>query len=85
MLDPGVCALLEEQVQRRALLAVGNLAFCLENRRQLIASESLRELLLRLSGGPDGRICKAAGRVLAILGMQNMHHLMMSCCVVAHH
>ncbi|KAF8391516.1 hypothetical protein HHK36_023821 [Tetracentron sinense] len=56
------------EVQRLALLAVGNLAFCLENRRTLVTSESLRELLLRLTVAPEPRVNKAAARVLAILG-----------------
>jgi hypothetical protein len=55
-------------VQRHALLTVGNLAFCWENRRSLLASESLRDLLLRLSAGSDAGVCKAAIRALAILG-----------------
>lgn len=57
------------QVQRLALLAVGNLAFCLENRRTLVASESLRELLLRMTVAPEPRVSKAAARALAILGL----------------
>jgi hypothetical protein len=60
----------DDQVQRHALLTVGNLAFCWENRRSLLASESLRDLLLRLSAGSDAGVCKAAIRALAILGKQ---------------
>ncbi|CAA6658248.1 unnamed protein product [Spirodela intermedia] len=56
------------KVQKMALLAVGNLAFCLENRRILSASESLRELLLRLTVVPEPRVNKTAARALAILG-----------------
>ncbi|GER52967.1 Ca2+-independent phospholipase A2 [Striga asiatica] len=55
-------------VQRSALCAVGNFAFCLENRRALVTSESLRELLLRLTTASEPRVCKAAARALAILG-----------------
>ena len=51
------------------MLAVGNLAFCLENRRILVTSESLRELLLRLTVAPEPRVNKAAARALAILGL----------------
>ncbi|KOM33823.1 hypothetical protein LR48_Vigan01g337900 [Vigna angularis] len=57
-----------EEVQRLALLAVGSLAFCLENRRILVTSESLRELLLRLTVATEPRVYKAAARALAILG-----------------
>jgi hypothetical protein len=63
-----LCAHKEMKVQQLALLAVGNLAFCWENRRTLVASESLRELLIRLSAGPTSCISKAATRALAILG-----------------
>jgi len=55
-------------VQRLALFAVGNLAFCLENRRILVTSESLRELLLRLTVASEAQVSKAAARALAILG-----------------
>lgn len=55
-------------MQRLALFAIGNLAFCLENRRTLVTSESLRELLLRQTVASDARVCKAAARALAILG-----------------
>lgn len=58
-----------EQVQRLALLAVGNLGFCLDNRKILVTSESLRELLLRLTVAPEPRVNKAAARALAILGV----------------
>lgn len=57
------------QVQRSALLTVGNLAFCLDNRRILVTSEKLRELLLRLTVAPNPRVNKAAARALAILGL----------------
>lgn len=63
-----LCAHKNTEVQRLALLAVGNLAFCLENRRTLVASESLRELLLRMTVAPEPRVSKAAARALAILG-----------------
>lgn len=56
-------------MQRLALLAVGNLAFCYENRRLLVTSESLRELLLRFTVAAEPRVNKAAARALAILGM----------------
>jgi hypothetical protein len=56
------------QVQRHALLTVGNLAFCWENRRTLVASESLRDLLLRQATGTNSTVCKAAARALAVLG-----------------
>ncbi|CAH1448316.1 unnamed protein product [Lactuca virosa] len=63
-----LCAHKDPEVQRLALIAVGNLAFCLENRRNLVASESLRDLLLRLTLSSERRVSKAAARVLAILG-----------------
>ncbi|XP_027922145.1 phospholipase A I isoform X2 [Vigna unguiculata] len=63
-----LCAHKDPEVQRLALLAVGNLAFCLENRRILVTSESLRELLLRLTVATEPRVYKAAARALAILG-----------------
>ncbi|KAK8470847.1 hypothetical protein PHAVU_003G077100 [Phaseolus vulgaris] len=63
-----LCAHKDPEVQRLALLAVGNLAFCLENRRILVTSESLRELLLRLTVATEPRVCKSAARALAILG-----------------
>ncbi|CAJ1941306.1 unnamed protein product [Sphenostylis stenocarpa] len=63
-----LCAHNDPEVQRLALLGVGNLAFCLENRRILVTSESLRELLLRLTVATEPRVCKAAARALAILG-----------------
>ncbi|OAY70487.1 Phospholipase A I [Ananas comosus] len=56
------------KVQRLSLFAVGNLAFCLENRCTLTQSESLRELLLRLTVTSEPRVNKAAARALAILG-----------------
>ncbi|KAH1116229.1 hypothetical protein GLYMA_17G015200v4 [Glycine max] len=63
-----LCAHKDPEVQRLALLAVGNLAFSLENRRILVSSESLRELLLRLAVATEPRVYKAAARALAILG-----------------
>lgn len=63
-----LCAHINPEVQRLALLAVGNLAFCWENRRILVTSESLRELLLRLTVASEPRVNKAAARALAILG-----------------
>ncbi|KAL5715418.1 Phospholipase A I [Ranunculus cassubicifolius] len=63
-----LCAHKNTEVQRLALLSVGNLAFCLENRRVLVTSESLRELLLHLMVAPEPRVNKAAARALAILG-----------------
>nr|XP_043620589.1 phospholipase A I [Erigeron canadensis] len=63
-----LCAHKDPEVQRLALIAVGNLAFCIENRRILVASESLRDLLLRLTVSSEQRVSKAAARVLAILG-----------------
>jgi hypothetical protein len=59
---------MDMQVQRHALLTVGNLAFCWENRRTLVASESLRDLLLRQATGTNSTVCKAAARALAVLG-----------------
>ncbi|KAL6567481.1 Phospholipase A I [Orobanche gracilis] len=63
-----LCAHKDPEVQSFALFAVGNFAFCLENRRALVTSESLRELLLRLTAASESRVCKAAARALAILG-----------------
>ncbi|GKV16049.1 hypothetical protein SLEP1_g26757 [Rubroshorea leprosula] len=63
-----LCAHKSPEVQRLALLAVGNLAFCLENRRIMVTSESLRELLMRLTVAPEQGVSKAAARALAILG-----------------
>ncbi|KAF5177670.1 Phospholipase a i [Thalictrum thalictroides] len=63
-----LCAHKNTEVQRLALLCVGNMAFCLENRRILVTSESLRELLLHLMVSPEPRVNKAAARALAILG-----------------
>ncbi|GMJ08288.1 hypothetical protein like AT1G61850 [Hibiscus trionum] len=75
MLTTGVMRSLEKlfahknpEVQRLALLAVGNLAFCRENRHILVTSNSLRELLMRLSATSEPRVNKAAARALAILG-----------------
>eukprot|EP00897_Mesotaenium_endlicherianum_P003568 jgi/Mesen1/3239/ME000187S02402 len=66
-------------VQRQALLALGNLAFCPKNRRALLATDGLRDLLLRIASYPHTHphalkvpdqlsAHKAAARVLAILG-----------------
>ncbi|XP_076923033.1 phospholipase A I-like [Bidens hawaiensis] len=63
-----LCAHKDPEVQRLALLAVGDVAFCLENRRVLVTSESLRDLLLRLTLSSKQRVSKAAARALAILG-----------------
>ncbi|XP_044461898.1 phospholipase A I-like isoform X2 [Mangifera indica] len=63
-----LCAHKNPEVQRLALLAVGNLAFCLENRRILVTSESLQDLLLRLTVEPEPHVNRAAARALAILG-----------------
>lgn len=63
-----LCAHKNIEVQRLSLFAVGNFAFCLENRRTLVQSESLRELLLRLTVSPEPRVNRAAARALAILG-----------------
>ncbi|KAJ6999540.1 hypothetical protein NC653_010297 [Populus alba x Populus x berolinensis] len=57
-----------DTVQRLALLAVGNLAFCLENRCLLVTSESLQDLLLHMTVSSEPRVNKAAARALAILG-----------------
>ncbi|KAK6917317.1 Patatin-like phospholipase domain [Dillenia turbinata] len=61
-------AFASDSVQRLALLSVGNLAFCLENRLTLVTSESLRELLLRLTIASNPHVNKAAARAFAILG-----------------
>ncbi|KAG8634374.1 hypothetical protein MANES_17G037100v8 [Manihot esculenta] len=63
-----LCAHKNPEVQRLALFAVGNLAFCLENRCILVTSESLQDLLLRLTVISEPRVTKAAARALAILG-----------------
>ncbi|KAE8728824.1 Phospholipase A I [Hibiscus syriacus] len=63
-----LCSHRNPEVQRLSLLAVGNLAFCLENRRILVTSASLKELLMRLTVTPEPRVNKAAARTLAILG-----------------
>ncbi|KAG6691553.1 hypothetical protein I3842_10G068800 [Carya illinoinensis] len=63
-----LCANKNPEIQRLALLAVGNLAFCLENRHILVTSESLLELLLHLTVAPEPSVNKAAARALAILG-----------------
>ncbi|WCJ20245.1 Phospholipase A I [Euphorbia peplus] len=63
-----LCAHRNPEVQRLALVVVGNLAFFLENRRILVTSESLRDLLLRLTVTSEPRVNKAAARALAILG-----------------
>ncbi|XP_076931698.1 phospholipase A I-like [Bidens hawaiensis] len=63
-----LCVHNDPEVQRSALLAIGNLAFCLENRKILVASESLRDLLLQRTVASELRVRKAAARALAILG-----------------
>ncbi|KAL8136805.1 hypothetical protein V2J09_002806 [Rumex salicifolius] len=63
-----LCAHKNPEVQRLALLSIGNLAFCVENRQTLVTSESLRELLMRFTSTPEPRVNKAAARALAILG-----------------
>ncbi|KAK8629729.1 hypothetical protein V6N13_078558 [Hibiscus sabdariffa] len=75
MLTTGVMRSLEKlfdhgnpEVQRLALLAVGNLAFCRENRHILVTSKSLRRRLVCLTDTPEPRVSKAAARALAILG-----------------
>ncbi|GJN11593.1 hypothetical protein PR202_ga29794 [Eleusine coracana subsp. coracana] len=50
------------------LIKFGNLAFCLETRRTLMHSDSLRDLLIRLTVSQEHRVSKAAARALAILG-----------------
>ncbi|KAL3519481.1 hypothetical protein ACH5RR_017630 [Cinchona calisaya] len=60
-----LCADGNTEVQRLALLAAGNLAFCLDNRHTLVTSKSLRNLLARES---EPSVNKAAARALAILG-----------------
>ncbi|KAL9255083.1 Phospholipase A I-like protein [Drosera capensis] len=63
-----LCANRNPEVQRSALLAIGNLAFCYDNRRTLVTSETLREFLMRLTSTAEPRVNKAATRALAILG-----------------
>lgn len=65
------------------MLAVGNLAFCFENRRLLVTSESLRELLLRLTVAPEPRVSKAAARALAILGLSARSNLFLSFPIIS--
>ncbi|KAL0353241.1 UNVERIFIED_CONTAM: Phospholipase A I [Sesamum angustifolium] len=61
--------MLTKDVQRLALFAVGNFAFLFwKTVGTLVTSESLRELLLRLTAATESRVCKAATRALAILG-----------------
>ncbi|ONM24111.1 Phospholipase A I [Zea mays] len=57
-----------QKVQRLSLFAIGNLAFCLETRRILMHSESMCDLLIRLTISQECRVSKAAARALAILG-----------------
>ncbi|CAN1196966.1 Phospholipase A I [Linum perenne] len=66
--NPEACFSFYVMLQKCALFVVGNLAFCLENRRILVTSESLRDLLLRLTVNSEPRVNKAAARALAILG-----------------
>ncbi|KAI5081182.1 hypothetical protein GOP47_0004365 [Adiantum capillus-veneris] len=63
-----LCAHKKPEVQHYALLAVGNLAFCRENRSRLASSGSLREMLLHLSAVSTLLVSKAAVRALAIFG-----------------
>ncbi|KAH9606687.1 hypothetical protein KSS87_014896, partial [Heliosperma pusillum] len=63
-----LCGHKNPEVQKLALTAVGNLAFCLKNRQKLVTSESLRELLMRLTLTVEPQVNKAAARALAILG-----------------
>ncbi|XAR53777.1 Phospholipase A(1) [Bertholletia excelsa] len=63
-----LCAHDKPEVQKCALLAVGNLAFCSENRHILVTSESMQELLLQLTVASDQCVSKAAARALAIFG-----------------
>ncbi|KAH7298485.1 hypothetical protein KP509_25G046000 [Ceratopteris richardii] len=63
-----LCAHKKPEVQQHALLAVGNLAFCRDNRIRLAASNSLREMLLRFSAASNTSVSKAAVRALAIFG-----------------
>lgn len=63
-----LCGHKSPEVQKLALFAVGNLAFCPENRRIMVTSESLRELLMRLTAASELCVSKAAARALAILG-----------------
>ncbi|KAI4312011.1 hypothetical protein MLD38_036870 [Melastoma candidum] len=63
-----LCAHKNPAVQRLALMAIGNLGFSLDNRKILVASESLRELLMQLTASPEPHVNKAAARALAILG-----------------
>lgn len=67
-------------MQRLALLAVGNLAFCRANRHTLVTSESLRDLLLNLTVAAEPRVNKAAARAWAILGLsQNILPRLLEC------
>ncbi|KAE8685822.1 Phospholipase A I [Hibiscus syriacus] len=75
MLTPDVLRSLEKlfihknpEVQRLALVALGNLGFCRENRHILVTSKRLRELLICRTATPEPRVNKAAARALAILG-----------------
>ncbi|ONM24096.1 Phospholipase A I [Zea mays] len=63
-----LCAHKNSEVQRLSLFAIGNLAFCLETRRILMHSESMCDLLIRLTISQECRVSKAAARALAILG-----------------
>ncbi|XVF87704.1 hypothetical protein PTKIN_Ptkin18bG0141900 [Pterospermum kingtungense] len=63
-----LCTHKNPEVQRLALLSVGNLAFCLQNRRVLVTDESLKELLMSQTSTPEPLVNKAAARALAILG-----------------
>ncbi|MCO5598027.1 hypothetical protein L7F22_052116 [Adiantum nelumboides] len=63
-----LCAHKKPEVQQYALQAVGNLAFCRENRSRLAVSGSLRDMLLHLSAASNVLVSKAAVRALAIFG-----------------
>ena len=70
-------------VQRESLLALGSLAFCWVNRRRLLATEGLREVLVRLGsgGGVPLSVRRAAVRVLAILGEVRVPPRLLASCV----
>ena len=72
-------------MQRLSLFAVGNLAFCLETRRTLMHSESLRDLLIRLTVSQEHRVAKAAARALAILGILILGPCYHFLCIINNH
>lgn len=62
---------MDKQVQRHALLTVGNLRISLGEPALLSCiwkCESVRDLLLRQAFGTNATVCRAAARALAILG-----------------